>query len=73
MQRFSFSEVFDVQADGFIEPKRRIRVSGAEFGPGVKIGPGNSFGGVDFHQYKNLDIAAQEDGNVLVIRGFFRG
>lgn len=41
-------------------------------GTGVTIGPGVSFGGIDFHQYKYLDIAGIYVGDVLHITGFYK-
>lgn len=72
MKRYSFDEIFYSLPDGSITPKKRIKVGGIEFGPGVTFGPGVFFAGVDFHKYKNLDIAADEEGETLEIKGFFK-
>ncbi len=72
MKRYSFREVFDILPDGSLTPKLRIKVSGIEFGPGFTFGPGVAFAGVDFHRYKNLDIAAEEHGGVVEIKGFLK-
>ncbi len=70
-RKYSFFEVFGKNADGSLTPRRVINVNGITFGPGVVFGPGVSFGGVDFFQFQNHDIAADEDNGVLIIRGFF--
>ncbi len=73
IKRYKFLDIFKENLDGSLTPRRAINVNGVIFGPGVAFGPGVSFGGVNFHRYKHLDIAAeeQEDG-VLIIKGFFR-
>jgi len=72
VQRFKFLDIFHMNPDGSLSPKRVINVNGIVFGPGVSFNAGVSFGGVDFHNYKFLDIAAEEASGVLVIKGFYK-
>lgn len=72
MKRYKFLDVFQENPDGSISPKRMINVNGITFGPGVSFGQGVSFGGVDFYQYKYLDIAAEEQNGVLIVKGFYK-
>jgi len=72
MNRYRFSDIFQENPDGSLSPRVRINVNGVEFGPGVSFSPGVSFGGIDFFRYKNLDIAAEVQNGVLIIRGFYR-
>ena len=73
IRRYKFLNIFQENPDGSLSPKRVIYVNGITFGPGVSFGPGVAFGGVNFYQYKYLDIAVEErsDG-VLIIKGFYR-
>ena len=72
MQKFSFYEIFQVKPDGSLTPRRTISVNNITFGRGISFGPGVSFGGVDFFEYMEYDIAAEEKDNVLVIKGFYK-
>ena len=73
IKRFRFSDIFQENRDGSLSPKRNILVNGVSFGPRVSFSPGVSFGGVNFYQYKHLDIAAEEQPDkVLVIKGFYK-
>jgi len=72
MNRFKFSDVFQENPDGSLTPKIRISVNGVSFGPGgMTFNKGVAFGGIDFHQYKNLDIAGEYVDDILLIKGFF--
>ena len=67
IKRYRFQDIFQENLDGSLSPRRTINVNGITFGPGV------AFGGVNFHQYKYLDIAAEEGSDgVLAIKGFYR-
>ena len=71
--RYKFLDIFQENPDGTLTPKKIISVNGVTFGPGVIFSQGVTFGGVNFHQYKYLDIAVEIrlDG-VLVIKGFYK-
>jgi hypothetical protein len=71
LQRLRFYDVFTKNQDGSLTPKRVVNVNGITFGPGVAFGKGVNLGGVDFFQYEMLDIAAEENNGVLVIKGFY--
>lgn len=71
LQRLKFFDIFQQNPDGSLTPKRVIQVGGITFGPGVAFGRGVSFGGVDFFQYQNNDVAVEEQGGVLIIKGFY--
>lgn len=72
MKRYNFFEIFQENSNGSLSPKRTINVNGITFGPGVSFSPGVTFGGVNFHQYKNYGIAAEEENNIVVVKGFYR-
>lgn len=72
MKRYKFLEIFQENPDGSLSPRRVINVNGITFSPGVSFGQGVSFGGIDFHRFKYLDIAAEEQNGILIIRGFFK-
>ncbi len=71
--RYKFSDLFEERADGSLSPKVQIKINGIIFGPGVVFQKGVAFGGVDFHLYKNRDIAATDliDGS-KEIEGFYK-
>lgn len=73
IKRYKFLDIFQENADGSLTPKKVINVNGVTFGPGVVFTQGVTFGGVNFYQYKYLDISAEEtpDG-ILIIKGFFK-
>lgn len=74
LRRFKFSDIFQKNADGSLTPKKVINVNGIIFGPGVIIRPGFKFGGMDFLNFQQNDIAAEEDTEylgVLKITGFY--
>lgn len=73
MQRYRFLEIFQENPDGSLTPKRKIKVGGTVLGPQTSLKPGVIFnGGVDFHKYKYLDMAAEPRGDVLEIKGFYK-
>ncbi len=72
MQRYRFLDVFQENIDGSLSPKIKINVNGVLLGPGVVIGPGVVFAGIDFHQYKYLDIAGEYIDDTFLIKGFFK-
>lgn len=72
MKRYRFVDIFQENPDGTLTPRKTINVNGMVFSPGVSFGPGVAFGGVNFHEYKNLDIAAEEEEGVLIIKGFYK-
>jgi len=70
--RYKFSEIFQENPDGSISPKKAISVNGVTFAVGVSFGPGITFGGVNFHDYKYLDIAVEEKEDILLVKGFYK-
>ena len=72
MNRYHFLEIFQENPDGSLSPRRLISVNGITFSPGVSFGSGVSFGGVNFHEYRYMDIAGEERGKILFIQGFYR-
>ena len=71
MARLNFNAVFRENNDGSIEPLRRVRVGGVEFGPGVRFRQGVSFSGIDLTQYKGRELEVDLDGDTSVIRGIY--
>ena len=71
-KRYKFSDVFLEYYDETLRPKRTIKVGSATLGTGQTLNKWVVFGGVDFHQYKNFDIAADESGDILDIKGFYQ-
>ena len=72
MARINFSEVFQENLDGTITPKRSVQIGSAIIGPQLTFGNGVSFGGVNIFDFKDLPIEADEVGDILVIKGFYK-
>lgn len=69
--RIPFSEVFRENADGSLTLLQTIKVNDAELNPTMTLNKGVVIGGVDFFQFKGFPIAAEQEGNILVIKGYF--
>lgn len=72
MKRLHFLDVFTENPDGSLTPKKQIHINGINFGPGIVFQKGVAFGGIDFHLYKYWDIACEENGDILIIKGFYQ-
>lgn len=68
--RYRFFDVFQEAPSGGLTPRRRIRISGVEFSPGVTFTRGVKFSGVYVFSFYGQDIDAEEENDVLVIKGF---
>jgi len=53
-ERVHFTEIFNLNSDGSLEPRINIQVGGVSFGPGVRFGRGVSFAGIDFTLFIGL-------------------
>lgn len=72
-KRYKFLDIFQELPDGSLFPKIQVEINGITFGPGIVFQKGVAFGGIDFHLYKYLDIAAVEQpNNPLKIIGFYK-
>ena len=71
MAKTPFWEIFNVNSDGSLEPKKRIQIGGVQFGPGVRFGKGVAFGGIDFTMYIGRDLEVVERGSICVITGIY--
>ncbi len=69
--RINFWQIFKAYPDGSIEPIRRVRIGGVEFGPGVKFTKGVSFSGIDLSLYVGRDFETDEINGVLIIKGIY--
>lgn len=66
-----FWEVFQENPNGSISPRTTIRVGGVTLSPGVSFTRGVTFGGVDFFNYYGMDLEVDEEGQILILRGFY--
>jgi len=69
--RKTFYEVFKINPDNSLEPLRRVKIGGVEFGPGVKFSGGVRFGGIDFTKYIGRDLEIEVEGDLWVITGIY--
>ncbi len=67
----NFYSIFKVNPDGSIEPIRPVRIGGAQLAPGVRLGGGVSFSGVDLSQQIGKNFLVEETNGILVIIGIF--
>ncbi|MFH1371395.1 MAG: hypothetical protein ABII09_08945 [Planctomycetota bacterium] len=69
--RINFWEIFRIYPDGSIEPIKRVRIGGVEFGPGVRFSKGVSFSGIDLSLYVGRDLEVENIDNVSVLKGIY--
>lgn len=70
--RVPFDTVFIQHPDGSLEPRRRIKVGGVEFGPGIRFTKGVSFAGIDFTLFINHYLEVDEEEGILIIRQIYK-
>jgi hypothetical protein len=71
IQKHKFFDIFRQNPDGSLTPKKVIQVGAVTFGPGIYFGRGVNFGGIDFFQYLNNEVATEEKDGILIIKGFY--
>ncbi|OGI57390.1 hypothetical protein A2640_02225 [Candidatus Nomurabacteria bacterium RIFCSPHIGHO2_01_FULL_36_23] len=71
-KKYKFSEIFKENLDGSLTPIKPIQINGVTFRSSTSFQKGVAFGGIDFHLYKNRDIAAKEENDILNFIGFFK-
>ena len=69
--KINFFQIFKIHPDGSIEPIRRIKVGGIEFGPGIHFTKGVKFGGIDFADYIGRDFEVDEIDGVFNLKGIY--
>ena len=69
--RVKFDQVFQVNANGSVTPRTRVQIGGVTMGPGVAFGGGVSFSGVDIASKRGKDIEVEQQGDIVVIKGFY--
>jgi len=70
--RYNFEDIFQELPNDALTPRRRVKVGGVEFGPGISFSKGVAFAGIDFTLFRGHAIEADEEGDVLVIRGIYK-
>ena len=74
IERKKFREIFQENTDGTLTLLYTLKISQIdplkEFPKGTVFGSGG-LGGVNFHQFKYLDIGVENSNNVLDIQGFY--
>jgi hypothetical protein len=68
--KVQFTDVFRVNLDGTVTPKRKVNVGCVVLIPGISYAPKNSFLGFDLSQNKEDNIEVEEfpDQNVVYLR-----
>lgn len=71
--RKSFSDIFTQHFDGSVEPKVMVRVAGVQIGPGIRVGKGITFAGVNLAHYNHRDfeVEVEEGTGVEVLKGVY--
>lgn len=73
MARVTFWDLFQLNPDGSIQPKKKIKISGISIDAGVKLTRGVAFSGYDLFQYYGRDLEVEERPaeNLTEITGIF--
>ena len=71
MNRTNFNSIFQLNNDGSISPLQIIRIGGVQIGPGVKLGRGVLFGGIDLYNFIGREFETNQENEVLVINGIY--
>lgn len=71
IKRVGFWQVFKINPDGSLEPLRRVRIGGVEFGLGVRFTRGVSFSGIDLFQFIGNDLEIEVQGEIVIIKGVY--
>jgi hypothetical protein len=69
--RYKFEDIFQKNPSGSLSPRKTLHVNGVTFGYGVSFNRGVAFGGIDFFNFEDKDIEADEVNGVLNIKGFY--
>jgi len=72
MKQYHFKDIFKENPNGSLTLRKAISVNGVSFDPETSFDADTALGGVDFHQYKYLNIAAEEKNGELTIKGFYK-
>lgn len=70
--RYNFNQLFRENPDGSLTPRFNIKIGGVTFGPSITFTKGVSFSGINVFDFKGSDIEVEQEGDVLVIKGFYR-
>jgi len=69
--RYRFNQIFRQNPNGSLSPLQPVNINGITFGPGVSVGPGVFFGGINIFDFLNNAIEADEINGIFVVRGFY--
>ena len=67
--RMPFNQVFNVKVDGSISPRATVQLGSLQIGPGVPVGRGVAFGGVELAAFAGRDLDVDVVNGVHVIKG----
>ncbi len=68
----NFADLFQVDFGGKLTAKKKMKVNGAFINKGDIIPEGHLIGGINFWEHQGQDMATTKEGDILVIRAFFR-
>ncbi|OFX23756.1 MAG: hypothetical protein A2033_12940 [Bacteroidetes bacterium GWA2_31_9] len=71
IKRVRFDELFQINSDSSISPKKRITIGGITMGPGVTFSRGVSFSGIDLTLYIGRDFQVDEKADTTEIIGVY--
>lgn len=72
MARVKFWELFQINPDGTLSPKVKIKIAGVQLDPGVKFTRGVAFSGIDLFQYYGVDLEVNQVEDVHEITGIYK-
>ena len=70
-ERKKFGDIFEESSDRTtLTLKVRIKVGDKEFDKGISFGQ-SGLDGINFHQFRYLDVGVEEQNGTLEIKGFY--
>ena len=67
--RVRFSELFDIDKDGFVVPKHKVTLGGATMNPREVVQRSAMLGRAELASYKGKELDVEKEGDTFVIRG----
>jgi len=71
IERKKFRDIFQENPDGTLTLLFNVKIKETEFPLGTKFDEKTGLGGVNFHQFRYLDVAVQQGENALTVEGFY--
>ena len=70
--RVPYDQVFQSNSNGSVSPRCSVHINGVTMSPGVSFTQGVAFGGLDVVAIRGHDLDIEQQGDVVVIKGYFQ-